>query len=209
MVPGASRHIVLFGLSADPPTGAGGHGGLVAALAAQPGVDGVWALPVFRHSFAEKRRQAPFDHRLEMCRLGLPPFAPGLEVLAVEQEVALAAGEGAQLGTVDVLAALQVAHPDTTFSIALGADAFADLRAGRWKGGDALGRRAHLYVAPRVGCSPPNLEGCPSASLLPPLQAVASSTVRASLAAGSGDQGALHPAVLDYIHLHRLYQSET
>lgn len=64
------RHVAVFGLSANPPTGAGGHGGVVAA--ARRAADEVWVLPVFTHAFADKAALlAPFDARLELCRLGL------------------------------------------------------------------------------------------------------------------------------------------
>lgn len=66
--------ICLFGLSADPPTGTGGHVGMVEALiphlAATSEPQVLYLLPVYRHTFASKRnRLLPFEQRLAMCEL--------------------------------------------------------------------------------------------------------------------------------------------
>mmetsp|Transcript_14743 Transcript_14743/g.40731 ORF Transcript_14743/g.40731 Transcript_14743/m.40731 type:complete len:310 (+) Transcript_14743:119-1048(+) len=82
----ATKHVILFGISGDPPTGTGGHVGIAQQL-----VDHVRGLqkqqsqqqqqqqvvsyeirilPVYRHTFAEKQqRLISYDDRLEMCRL--------------------------------------------------------------------------------------------------------------------------------------------
>jgi hypothetical protein len=46
------KSICLFGLSADPPTGYGGHVGIVQALQQMDEWDEVWVLPVYRHTFS-------------------------------------------------------------------------------------------------------------------------------------------------------------
>jgi hypothetical protein len=51
------RRICLFGLSADPPTGTGGHGGIVQTLSSlatgtDGGLDEIRVLPVYRHTYA-------------------------------------------------------------------------------------------------------------------------------------------------------------
>lgn len=87
--------VMLFGLSGNPPTGRGGHGGIVRWGAtdlrvdlpddAHPErarenvpIDEVWALPVYRHAFASKSDLPPFDVRFELCQAGLEHM-PGLE----------------------------------------------------------------------------------------------------------------------------------
>jgi len=44
------KQVCLFGLSADPPTGQGGHLGIVQHLVSM-GFDEVRILPVYRHMF--------------------------------------------------------------------------------------------------------------------------------------------------------------
>lgn len=72
------KRILLFGTSADPPTGEGGHVGIAKALSAlvPEWCDEVRILPVYRHSFETKRdRLLPFCDRINMCELafqGIP-----------------------------------------------------------------------------------------------------------------------------------------
>ena len=80
------RRVCLFGTSADPPTGIGGHLGIVKYLASSTTIstsssssddeirfdfDEVRVLPVYKHMFQNKRErgQAPFHQRMEMCEL--------------------------------------------------------------------------------------------------------------------------------------------
>ena len=72
------KRILLFGTSADPPTGEGGHVGIAKALSAlvPEYCDEVRILPVYRHSFETKRdRMLPYCDRINMCELafqGIP-----------------------------------------------------------------------------------------------------------------------------------------
>ena len=45
------KMICLFGLSADPPTGYGGHVGIVQTLQQQNQWDEIWVMPVYRHTY--------------------------------------------------------------------------------------------------------------------------------------------------------------
>lgn len=47
-----NKRVCLFGLSADPPTGQGGHLGIVAHLASMEMFDQVHVLPVYSHMFS-------------------------------------------------------------------------------------------------------------------------------------------------------------
>jgi hypothetical protein len=49
------KKICLFGLSADPPTGYGGHVGIVQTLQQQRIWDEVWVMPVYRHTFKVRK----------------------------------------------------------------------------------------------------------------------------------------------------------
>jgi len=48
----AKRRVCLFGLSADPPTGTGGHVGIVRKLSTLSEFDEIRVLPVYRHTYA-------------------------------------------------------------------------------------------------------------------------------------------------------------
>jgi hypothetical protein len=58
---------VLYGLSANPPTGHGGHGSIVNHLCEL--FDEVWILPVFRHVYKAKQNMVSYEHRRRMCEL--------------------------------------------------------------------------------------------------------------------------------------------
>jgi hypothetical protein len=89
------------------------------------------------------------------------------------------------VGSVDVVDALCAAHPGVRWSWVMGApqffvqrvagwltlaplaragaDAFADLRAGKWKRSDEFLRRVHIFVLARAGAPPPDTTSCPQA----------------------------------------------
>jgi nicotinate-nucleotide adenylyltransferase len=203
--------VVLFGTSANPPTGEGGHAGLVrwaATLPSVPGaggrpVDEVWVLPVHVHAFESKRGLAPFEHRLAMARLAFEHL-PGLEgrvrVLDLERALAESAPGGARPGTIDVVRAIRAAHPDVDPVLLLGGDTFRDLEAGLWKESEALLASTPVLVVPRRG----QAEDVRAAEGAPRLDEVSSSEARSTT-----DERvlarALDPAVLGYIRRHGLY----
>lgn len=62
--------ICLFGTSANPPTGDGGHTGIVRALSMLGVYDEIRVVPVYKHNFSSKRNSLEsFHHRLSMCEL--------------------------------------------------------------------------------------------------------------------------------------------
>jgi predicted GNAT family N-acyltransferase/nicotinic acid mononucleotide adenylyltransferase len=78
------RRICLFGTSANPPTGCGGHLGVVNALlklqcscegagsssSTVPLFDEIWILPVYQHTFSSKRNKLlGYNHRVTMCQI--------------------------------------------------------------------------------------------------------------------------------------------
>jgi hypothetical protein len=69
-MPSPRRQVCLFGTSANPPTGDGGHTGIVKALSKLDSFHEIRILPVFRHTFASKRNQLEsFHHRYNMCKI--------------------------------------------------------------------------------------------------------------------------------------------
>ncbi len=205
--------VLLFGLSANPPTGMAGHAGLVRWAVnreVHPEMEGplnaLWVMPVFRHAFGDKREMVPFAHRMAMAKLafeGLSTERVPVEVKDVEHRVyhrLRRAGEDEPLvGTIDVVRALQVEHPGIQLGLLLGADTFRDLQAGRWKSSAELLRQVKVVVVPRVGVdlSVPRPDG-------PALGPISSSALR-----GTRDPAiwaaALQPQVWAYVQTHHLY----
>jgi nicotinic acid mononucleotide adenylyltransferase len=210
-----ARNTILFGLSGNPPTGLGGHAGIVRWAATRPaldafageGVDEVWVLPVYVHAFADKKGMAAFEHRLRMCALafqdGLPEVAGRVRVLDVERTLGTAAGPGedahphVRVGTIDVVRHLMAAHPERRFALLLGADTHRDLLEGKWKDSEALLALVPVVAIPRLGVGAGTDAG-------PQLTAVSSSAVRSSRDPAFLAE-ALQPEVLEYIRAHRLY----
>ncbi len=201
---------VLFGLSANPPTGHGGHAGLVRWAAERTRcpeaqgapVDEVWVIPVDVHAFEDKRAMPSFEHRFQMARLAFLAL-PGLEgrvrVLDIERRLRKAHPDEV-IGTIDVVRALIREHPERRFALLLGADTHRDLGLGRWKESEALLRLVPVIAVPRSGHRPPE-DGPVDA---PGLSSVSSTQVRAST-----DQAflsrVLQPQVLAYMVTHGLY----
>ncbi len=224
------KTVLLFGLSANPPTGMGGHAGIVAwggqdlrvdlpndekpaEARERVGIDEVWVLPVYKHAFASKSNLLPFEHREAMAKLAFEDM-PGLEgrvqVKDTEKQViegafAQAAKEGrdpstVRVGTIDMVRKLMNDHPDTQFVLALGGDTFADLRGGKWKEGDTLQQLVPIVVLPRAGVD--GVAGTEENA--PKLTDISSTKVRASKdEAFLGE--ALNPKVLEYIKANKLY----
>ncbi len=206
------KRVVVFGLSANPPTGLGGHAGLVRWAATRArleawdgeGPDEVWVLPVYRHAFRAKRDMASFEHRMAMAKLAfehLPHLSARVRVLDTERTVAEAFAvrdARAVPGTIDVVRFLRDDHPGVAFALLLGADTYRDLLEGRWKESEALLKMVAILAVPRPGVS----TSVPAAEDPPALDEISSSAVRADFA---GRAIALQPSVRAYIEAHGLY----
>ncbi|GAX20118.1 hypothetical protein FisN_17Lh071 [Fistulifera solaris] len=135
------RHIALYGLSADPPTGHGGHVGIVQALVDL--FDEVHILPVYRHTYQDKRqRLVSFEHRWNMCHRAFADLSPKVVVSDAEYQswrhavAGLSEEEAAQVsvGTAALMEYYQsLDNSSVEYYFCLGADAFLDLLAGKWK----------------------------------------------------------------------------
>lgn len=167
--------VALFGGSFNPP-----HIGHVLnacyVLGAYP-VDELWLMPVFAHPFASKRRLAPFEDRLEMCRQAFAPFGGRIRVTRIEEE----APPGSK--TVDVLEWLLPRHPGDRFSLVVGSDILREKHL--WKRFDRIEELAELIVVPRAGYPDSSLKG-------PFMPEVSSTLIREMLSRGE-DPGELLP----------------
>ncbi|MBK6685127.1 MAG: nicotinate-nicotinamide nucleotide adenylyltransferase [Deltaproteobacteria bacterium] len=205
--------VLLFGLSANPPTGMAGHAGLVRWAASRPThpelggpLDALWVLPVYRHAFGDKRQMVAFEHRMAMAKLafeGLPGLLVPVEVKDTERRVWLEkerVGEvDTVVGTIDLVQALLAEHPGIQLGLLLGADTFRDLQAGRWKASGELLATVKVVVVPRIGVdlSVPRPDG-------PALGPISSSALRASRDPAVW-AAALQPEVWAYVQAHHLY----
>lgn len=68
--------ILLFGLSANPPTGHMGHAGIVSFLAEQNQWDEIWVMPVYKHMHPKNSLLIDFESRFQMCLLNFLPTTP-------------------------------------------------------------------------------------------------------------------------------------
>ena|GEM_PF-4926173 len=222
--------VALFGLSANPPTGKGGHAGIVdwcagsmtvdspndaepeEALEGLP-VDEVWVLPVYRHAFSEKSTLLSFEHRVSMAKLcfeGRVQNAAKVQVRELERKLFLREQETSKtstsknskhrLGSIDLVRMLQADFPRYQFVFVMGGDTYQDFRLGKWKGGFSLQEMLPIVVCARHGVG---LEEHPLVERLN-LHDVSSTKVR-----GSSDvlylSTCLEPSVLNYIRKHKLY----
>lgn len=78
------RQICLFGTSANPPTGDGGHVQIVNSLSELQRFDEIRILPVYRHTFSSKRDLVSYEHRMNMCKVAFSSI-PNAQVSDAEQ----------------------------------------------------------------------------------------------------------------------------
>lgn len=133
----APKSVLIFGLSANPPTGRHGHAGIVQYLASLGKWEEIWVTPVFKHMHAKNSALIDFEHRYNMCKLNFitnevkgPGKQSKVRVVRLEKEVVdfhleLAKQSGTNLedvkvGTIDVVVYAQEMKPATTFSLTLG-----------------------------------------------------------------------------------------
>ena len=226
--------VALFGLSANPPTGKGGHLGIVdwcanslfvdapndsdpeQAFESLP-VDQVWVLPVYKHAFSEKSTLLSFEHRVAMAKLCFEDSSHNraqVRVLELEKELFLRSRDwrtqdgnqstSTRLGSIDLIRMLQSDFPKYQFVFVMGGDTYRDFRQGKWKGGFSLQELLPIVVCARQGIE---FEPDPLMNLLH-LQDVSSTLVRNSIDIEFLNK-CLEPKVLDYIRQHQLYAFES
>ena len=184
-----SKTIALFGGAFDPPHN--GHVAFCRALAESGLFDKVWVLPTFRHPFGKKA--APFEHRLEMCRVAFAHISPKVEIRDDE------AGVGGEGYTVELIRHLKSAYPQHSFSLALGSDNY-EVRS-RWKNFDEIERLVDVRFFGRKGWEELNRH----LGLKAPFPKASSEEIRAKIAGGKTPRRIVPEAVQEYIREHDLY----
>lgn len=220
------KSVAVFGLSADPPTGRGGHLGILLHLIKTNLFDEIWIVPVYTHAFANKKNLQPFEHRVMMCKLNFerysttktPVVVKELERIVCEAQ----SSSSGRVGTIDLIRHIKATEPDIRLHLVLGADTFSDLTQGKWKESETVMREASIEVFDRRGVASfgeASYHGAPAGSIRfhkeADLDHVSSTAIRAALAASPPDPSSvlnaealgLEPAVLDYIISNRLYSA--
>lgn len=223
------RQVCLFGTSANPPTGEGGHTGIVNNLCQmEEAFDQVRVLPVYQHTFRSKRNSlASYEHRMEMCRLSFQHMPRACVSNAEERSFLRKIQEGMtvqeiqelRVGTADLLEMLLEEEPDTDFTFCLGTDTFMDLTAWKWRRSKDVLRllNGRIVVLHRKGMTKDEelherintvnaADGNGNVVLMeiPALQEISSSSVRSCTEVELLER-LVTPEVLDYMRKHKLY----
>jgi nicotinate-nucleotide adenylyltransferase len=182
--------VALFGGSFNPPHVA--HVLAATYLRCVPGFERVLVIPVYEHAF--DKALAPFDDRIEMCRLALS-WIPGVEVSGIEERL------GRPSRTLHTVQHLLGEHPDWKLRLVVGADVLAEVD--KWYRFETVERLAPLYALGRVGAGP----GTPR----PVLPGVSSTEIRELLRSDAPEDAArvaflLPRAVHAYIQERGLYR---
>ncbi len=179
--------VAVFGGSFNPPHVA--HVLACSLVLCVEDIDRLLVVPTYKHPFGKPL--APYDDRVQMCRLAVASM-PAVEVSRVEEELG---GESRTLRTLEHLAG---AHPDWTLRLVVGADILAE--APRWFGFGAIAELAPLIVLARAGVDVDRA----GPALLP---AVSSTQVRTAIGNGAWSEARrLVPrTVLEYVREKSLY----
>ncbi len=178
--------IALFGGSFNPPHLA--HQMACLAVLETERVDRILMVPTWKHAFGKEL--APYEDRVEMCRIAAALFGGLVEVSTIESEL----GEG-ESRTYHTLRALAAREPGASFRLLVGADVLGDKAS--WHRWDDVVAMAPLIVVGREGV------GGDQAFQLP---AISSTEVRARLARGESVDPLVPRSVLDYIAGRGLYR---
>jgi nicotinate-nucleotide adenylyltransferase len=180
--------IALLGGSFNPPHVA--HVMMAYWALATQRVSAVWLLPAFRHPFG--KALAPYEHRVEMCRLAAEPVR-GVEVCTAEADLADDPLVGKTVRTIEHLVAR---NPGRQFALVIGADVLAE--TAKWYRFDRVRELARLIVVGRAGY--PGAEGIPA------LPQISSSSIRGKLQQGEDVSALVPESVLWYIEEKGLYR---
>ncbi|OAO12605.1 hypothetical protein AV274_5702 [Blastocystis sp. ATCC 50177/Nand II] len=215
---GTKKRVVLFGLSANPPTGLQGHMGIAKYFSSL--FDEVWILPVYRHAYSSKRQLESFERRMDMITLALRDcqldkqniFLKTYEkdcFYSLYPSVDVASREIA-FGSIDLVRWLRQQFPEVEFSMIVGEDAFIDICNNKWRESDQLRQLIHFEVLHRQGVPETAIQ---PASCWYTRHGLALGDVSSTKARNAGEKSELDalvtPSVSSYIVDNRLYSFRT
>jgi nicotinate-nucleotide adenylyltransferase len=179
----------IFGGSFNPPHVA--HVLAAAYVLACCEIERVVVIPTFQHPFS--KALAPFEDRLEMCRLAFADVAR-VAVDPIERDL------GGESRTVRTLETLAARHPEWAMRLVVGADVIHELD--RWTAPERVRALAPPLVLGRLGIVPPaGFEGAPQV-----LPEVSSTAIRAAIAVGEPIDHVVPRAVIRHIESTGLYR---
>lgn len=186
----SGKRVALFGGSFDPPHI--GHTAFCAALANDSENDAIWVLPSADHPFGKD--MAPFDQRMEMCRIAFASLSPKVEIRDDELELEHTGY------TVDLIRYLNEKYPEIEFILALGADNYAARE--EWKDFDTIEKLVRVKFYGRRGWEGENEE----LQIDAPFPRASSSAIRNAIRKGELPRDVLPQGLPEFIREHRLYQ---
>lgn len=187
--------IALYGGSFNPPHIAHQFAILYALAAARPAFDRLWVVPTYKHAF--DKQLAPFGDRLAMCVAMARPFGGRVEVSRIEEELGTASGGAAATYTIDTVLELRRRHPQTHFSMVIGADLVAERE--RWHRWPELQQLLDFFVVGRAGCAEKFDDR-------PELPGISSTELRARLLRGEDCSRWMDARVLEHVLARGLYR---
>lgn len=180
--------IGLFGGSFNPPHI--GHGLVCYYLLETTELETIWLVPTFKHAFSKSL--APYEARLEMCRLLAEPFDGKVLVSDIERT------RGRTSYTIDTVRELIARHPQHTFEWIIGADILEETT--RWKDFDVLEKLVCFRVLGRQGYAGSNNINVPIE-----MPAVSSTEIRALLARAESVDHLVPRSIALYLRRNTLY----
>ncbi|MDO4211385.1 MAG: nicotinate (nicotinamide) nucleotide adenylyltransferase [Bacteroidales bacterium] len=197
----SGRRVGIFGGSFNPIHL--GHIALAQAAIEQQLVDEVWLLVSPLNPLKVNKTLLPEEERLRLAEKALEG-TKGIKASSFEFQLERPSY------TWKTLEALEVAYPQHTFSLIIGADNWAIFD--RWVKADLIRARYNIYVYPREGSEIlPDAEGhMPTAIIDAPLYPFSSTDIRNAIAEGASDEvlaTMLPKAIID--DCRRLYASTT
>ncbi len=198
--------IGCFGLNANPPHL--GHREAAEVFLDSAFVDQVWLIPTFQHPFG-KADIAPWEHRVNMCRL-LENKDIGIWVSLAECEM-LDPGclKPSKSYTVDTLAYLRRTYPNFEFVWCVSSDIVVSGSYRNWHHWEELAREEKILVSERAGyLLAKDVLPKPFVRAGRCLKDISSTQIRELLRAGKDIKPYAGEKVAEYIRKHKLYQTQ-
>jgi nicotinate-nucleotide adenylyltransferase len=178
--------IAVFGGSFNPPHLA--HALVVEYVLSTYRLEKLLVVPTYRHPFAKS--VAPYEHRVQMCKLAMAHIN-GVEISRIEEQL------GGESYTFKTLQAISTHYPNRRLRLVIGSDILAETR--RWYRFEQVKQLAPLIVLSREGHSIEDPKG-------PAFPDISSSQIRRLLTQGLCTKGQLAESVAAYIEQYGLYR---